>query len=140
MGQVAHIVSVAQPDAVAQVVGDDAVPVVVEADIARQQHRVAPADDALLGDPRRLPPDQRSQLHQLHHARWQDGGMAQVHEELQRPRGIAGPRPKRRVDMRAPGHGAIHHGVGRRAVPGLGCDWPAPQAQHHAQREPRHPD
>ena len=86
MRQVAHIVAVAQPDPIAEVVGDHAVAIVVEADIARQQHRVAPADDALLRDARRLPADQRRQLHQLHHPRRQHRGVAQVHQELQRAR------------------------------------------------------
>ena len=86
MRQVTHIIAVTQPDAITEIVGDHAVAIVVEADISRQQHRVAAPDDALLGDARRLPADQRRQLHQLHHPWRQHGGVAQVHQELQRPR------------------------------------------------------
>ena len=59
---VVHVVPVAQADGIGEVVLDDAVPVAVVADVARQEEGIPLADDALLAEVGRPPIDFHGQL------------------------------------------------------------------------------
>ena len=55
MGHVAHLVALADPDHVAEVVGDDAQVIAMVVDVGREERAVAPAEDDLLAPVRGLP-------------------------------------------------------------------------------------
>jgi hypothetical protein len=68
MDRIAHLVALADPDEVAEVVGDDAQMITVVRNVGREERSIAPAVDDLLAPVRGLPVHFHVQLVGLHEA------------------------------------------------------------------------
>src|SRR2546426_11162880 len=88
MRDVPHLVPLTQAQRGAEVVLDDAQVVAVVADVGGELGPVAPADDALLAEPRRLPVHFQLQLVGLDEARRLDQPLAELSEEEEEPVGL----------------------------------------------------
>ena len=121
MRDVPHLVPLAQPHRGAEVVLDDAQVVAVVADVGGELGPVAPADDALLAESRRLPVHFQLQLVGLDEARRLGQPLAELSEEKEEPVGLGLVIAQRGVRRgpAAPLDRAAGERERRRVVPGL---------------------
>ena len=85
VGDVAHFVAFAQPDRAAEVVLDDAEVIAMVIDVGGQLGAIAPSDDALLAELRRLPVHFQLQLVRFHESRRLGEPFAELAEEEEKP-------------------------------------------------------
>ena len=123
MGDVQHLVPVAQADDRRKIVLDDAEVVAVVGDVRRQEERVAAAQDTLLAQVGRAPIDFVHQLVGLHDFRWLCEALAHLGEEgdIAMRDGLVILESRVGELLRTPVRGALHEGSGARVVPALGA-------------------
>ena len=121
MRHVAHLIALAEPDGRPEVVLHDAEVVAVVVDVGGELGTIAPADDALLAELRRLPVHFQLQLIRLHEPRRFGEPFAKLPEEEEKPVSFGLVVAQRRVDrgLRAALDSAPRQREGGVAVPRL---------------------
>ena len=121
MGHVAHFVTLAEPDRAPKVVLDDAEVVAMVVDVGGQLGAIAPADDALLAQLRRLPVHFQLQLIRFHEPGRLGEPFAELSEEEEKPVSLGFVVSQCGVDRgaRAAFDGAARQRLRRVAVPVL---------------------
>ena len=123
MRHIAHVLPVAEADAIGQVVQHDPVAVAIVPHIGGQQRGVATPHETLGTAPRLPPGDLQRQLFALHHARRNHHALTKLREERQKPVGIGAVAQQRAVGQlqSTARNRARHERVGRRITPRAGA-------------------
>ena len=116
MRHIAHILSVAQSNAIGKIVENHSVAVAIVANVCRQQSRIAPTNQLLCALPGLPPRNRQRELFALHHARGNQHPFAQLSEECQITVRVSAVAEQRRIsELQAASRGrSRHQRIGRR--------------------------
>ena len=140
MRDVPHLIALTEPDRAPEIVLDNAEVVAVVIDVGRNLGAIAPANDALLAEPWRLPVHFQLQLIRFYQPWWLGEPLAELPEEEEKSvslglvvtqRGIHG-------GVRAPVDRALRQRQGGIAVPVLGGSRGGQQQQQGNSLPPAH--